>query len=512
MKRVLSLVLALVMCLSLCACGGESSVGSTTPAYDKGSIKNPYSVGDSFEITAYDVVPWTAYTPEGRQVENPIKFEISNIKLLEQQSYSSYKDGKSVSHNNYYLVSFDLEVLDSSITDTITFNLDYLSIHNLNSNGQSGNLILGDQGKIPNDCIYFDWQTLMPLEGAKWNFADVIHTENEKELSYIVFHYCGEDGEFHDVYVSVEEQLKELVDSVSPTETPVENISNENSSPKEATIDDIMKNAELQYPASNDLFKYNVYDTYVEITEYIGENTANEVVVPAMLENLPVYKVGKQAFADCEVKSIVFEDGIYEISSEFTTYALERVTLPSTLHKIDDWSFERCSKLKEVIIPEGVGGISSRAFQHCSSLKEITIPSSVTTLHPEAFAFCTSLETVNLPEGMTTIWDGVFKGCTSLKTLTLPTTLHSLGESAFASSGLENIELPETVKEVGENLFLGCKSLSAVKVYNSDLEIRVEKYGGLFSQCNPALIVHGKAGSTIAKQCAEENIFFEVIK
>lgn len=204
MKRLSACVLSLVLILSLCACGGTESGENEPQISEKGNIKNPYSMSDSFQLTAYDIVPYTAYTPDGRQVENPIKFEISNIKLLEQRSYSSYENGESVSHDNYYLVSFDLEVLESSTTDTITFNLDYLSIQNLNSNGQIGNSILGDQAEIPDDYIYFYWQTLMPLEGAKWSFADVIQTESDKELSYIVFHYCGEDGEYHDIYVSME--------------------------------------------------------------------------------------------------------------------------------------------------------------------------------------------------------------------------------------------------------------------------------------------------------------------
>lgn len=203
-KRMISCILSFALVFSLCACSGAGNSEKESQASEKGNIKNPYSMSDSFQITAYDIVPYTAYTTDGRQVENPIKFEISNIKLLEQQSYSSYEDGKSASHDNYYLVSFDLEILESSITDTITFNLDYLSIQNLNSNGQIGNSILGEQGEIPDDYIYFYWQTLMPLEGAKWNFADVIQTESDKDLSYIVFHYCGEDGEYHDIYVSME--------------------------------------------------------------------------------------------------------------------------------------------------------------------------------------------------------------------------------------------------------------------------------------------------------------------
>lgn len=50
---------------------------------------------------------------------------------------------------------------------------------------------------------------------------------------------------------------------------------------------------------------------------------------------------------------------------------------------------------------------------------------------------------------------------------------------------------------------------------NAELEIESEEgynISMLFSQCSPDLVVHGKAGSTIAKQCAQEDTFFTVIK
>ena len=67
----------------------------------------------------------------------------------------------------------------------------------------------------------------------------------------------------------------------------------------QVTLNPIVQTIEkgvLQYPASNDDFKYNVYDTYVEITEYIGEEDAERVTVPATLENLPVYVVDAYVF------------------------------------------------------------------------------------------------------------------------------------------------------------------------------------------------------------------------
>ena len=207
-KKILTGVLAFALIISITACGDKATLesnnsGSGTTSNDKGSVTNPYSLGDSFEVTAYDIVPWTAYTPEGRQVEKPIRFRISNTQLLERQIYSKTEDGKKVEHDNYFLISFDIEILESSVSDTIEIS-DYLSLKNLNTNGQQNNQVLGSSAKIPDNYMYFHYQYVMPLQGAKWSFADVIITADDKDLAYVMFDYCGDDGEFHNVYIKVD--------------------------------------------------------------------------------------------------------------------------------------------------------------------------------------------------------------------------------------------------------------------------------------------------------------------
>lgn len=282
-------------------------------------------------------------------------------------------------------------------------------------------------------------------------------------------------------------------------------------------ISALIKNATLQYPASNDLFKYNVYDTYVEISEYIGPSDADSVVVPATLDNLPVYVVGRDTFGkNCEVAEIVFEEGIYDIDCDFTINAtLKSVVLPSTLSGISYGMFDKNYALESVTIPEGIERINVKAFMHCSSLKEITLPSTIKYIDEEAFAFCTSLEKINLPEGLVEIYDRAFLSCDNLESIELPSTLEKIGNAAFQGTGLRTIVLPETLKTVCGSLFTACESLETVEVLNKDLEIVPEKgydFALLFSQCDSELVVRGKAGSTIANQCARENIFFEVIQ
>ena len=285
------------------------------------------------------------------------------------------------------------------------------------------------------------------------------------------------------------------------------------------SISAIIKNATLQYPASNENFKYNVYDTYVEITEYIGSEDATSITVPATLENLPVYVVGSQVFDKCEVPTIVFEEGIYDINSGFSS-KLVSVTLPSTIDSIGAYQFKMCIALKTVVIPEGITYIHQGAFEACSSLKEITIPSTVTHIGLEAFAR-SAVEKVTLSKGLKSIGEKAFISCKNLKSLVIPETVETINYNAFQSSGLVSIEIPATVKEIGANAFLGCDNLLEVKVPSADITVKPYTYyeqgvemgttKGLFDQCNKDLVVYGKPGSAIAEACAKDNIYFKTI-
>ncbi len=111
----------------------------------------------------------------------------------------------------------------------------------------------------------------------------------------------------------------------------------------------------LQYPAKNEEFEYNVYETYVEISKYISTETI--VTVPHTIEELPVKSIGDWSFVGCEnITSVKLPNGIVQIGCE---------------------AFEDCSSLEEINLPDGLEVIEKGAFHGCLSLVELTIPKSV---------------------------------------------------------------------------------------------------------------------------------------
>ena len=69
------------------------------------------------------------------------------------------------------------------------------------------------------------------------------------------------------------------------------------------------------------------------------------------------------------------------------------------------------------------------------------------------------IQSPNLPENLTTIEDGAFYFCSSLTEISLPKKLESIGDGAFAYTGLTTVKIPFATKSIGQQAF----ATSAVK-------------------------------------------------
>lgn len=145
----------------------------------------------------------------------------------------------------------------------------------------------------------------------------------------------------------------------------------------------------LQYPGQNSDYKYYVYETYVEIVQYIGENT--EVFIPDEIESKPVRVIGENAFrivsgssyrGNTSLQSVTMTDNILLIKEYafFCCVNLAAVRMSSNLQVIERKSFDGCEWLVKVILPEGIKEIGEYAFANCTNLCEINIPRSVSKI------------------------------------------------------------------------------------------------------------------------------------
>ena len=150
------------------------------------------------------------------------------------------------------------------------------------------------------------------------------------------------------------EVLKDKINKQSELINSIINISNKNelsTTPNPITttkLTNVTTEAPKQDEAELIDFEYIKENGGVTITRYTGKNTT--VQIPNKIEQLPVLKIGENAFSDTKVKS---------------------VTLPSSCVEIDWFAFYGCYALSTVYISSNVNAIGYGAFDACS--KSLTV-------------------------------------------------------------------------------------------------------------------------------------------
>ena len=106
-------------------------------------------------------------------------------------------------------------------------------------------------------------------------------------------------------------------------------------------------------------------------------------------------------------------------------------TVPDSVTSIGDYAFYGCGSLTSVTIQDSVTSIKDVAFCDCMSLTSVTIPDSVTSIGSSTFTGCSSLTSITIPDSVTSIGEGAFSHCSSMTSVTIPGSVTSIGYSAF---------------------------------------------------------------------------------
>lgn len=115
----------------------------------------------------------------------------------------------------------------------------------------------------------------------------------------------------------------------------------------------------------------------------------------------------------------------------FVCHTVKKMSIPSSVTKIGDYAFGKCTNLTSIELPSGVTWLGRDAFNGCTNLSSITLPSNVKHINVSAFEDCKSLTSVTLPSGVEKIWSNAFNGCESLRSITLPSDLKLIESDAF---------------------------------------------------------------------------------
>lgn len=70
-------------------------------------------------------------------------------------------------------------------------------------------------------------------------------------------------------------------------------------------------------------------------------------------------------------------------------------------------------------------------------------------------------------DGVTSISNSAFQGCSNLATVTIGNSVESIGDNAFAETGLTSVEIPANVTSIGELAFANCDNLTSVTCWST---------------------------------------------
>jgi BspA type Leucine rich repeat region (6 copies) len=213
----------------------------------------------------------------------------------------------------------------------------------------------------------------------------------------------------------------------------------------------------LLLPASGSAqFVYTSYDGEISITGCT--NCADSMVIPEMIDGLPVEWIKWGAFSGCPgMTNISLPDTmIYSLGFvEYTNLQAIEVDPANPVYSSFDGVLFNHDQTELLECPAGRGG-------------SFTVPDTVTNLVSYGFTGCNKLTSVTLGAGLTSIPSGAVEVCSSLTNVTIPDTVTNIGAQAFwGCEQLPSITLPPQLPYIAEATFYNCTNLSAVAIPNS---------------------------------------------
>ncbi len=137
-------------------------------------------------------------------------------------------------------------------------------------------------------------------------------------------------------------------------------------------------------------------------------------------------------------------------------------------------------------IPDSVMTIGDSAFRGCKIPTTVTIPNSVRSIGSSAFEGCENLTTITIPNSVTSIGSHTFYRCSNLTTATIPNSVTSIGSYAFwECSSLKTLTIPYSVRSIGSYAFMDCPSLTTVTIQNGVTSIG----NSAFENCTSLLTI-----------------------
>lgn len=207
-----------------------------------------------------------------------------------------------------------------------------------------------------------------------------------------------------------------------------------------------------------------------------------------------VSEIKDNEFYGCKMVQITLAESIQKLGNNAfdSCSKLESVNLKN-ITQIGDMAFKSCSSLKQVEnMPEQVDYLGTYAFQDCSALTQISVPRITDpalqhSVPKNAFDGCTALTKVYFCDnGLTSVGDLAFSSTGALTFSTdgitygnsLPSSVSTLGDGAFRSSGIQSLDLTATqITKISDNAFFSANLGAEFKLPGKTSSIGKQAFG-----------------------------------
>ncbi|MBQ4098642.1 MAG: leucine-rich repeat protein [Clostridia bacterium] len=225
------------------------------------------------------------------------------------------------------------------------------------------------------------------------------------------------------------------------------------------------------------------------IVQSKGTCTDPYVIIPSVVNNLPVVAIESNAFHNClDLTTIVIPSSIVSIGSSAFSYCRNLSSVHIT--DISSWCnisfvnyysnplsyagnlYLNNELVSELVIPDGVKKIEAYAFDGCTSLTSVTVPDSITSIGDYAFNNCNNLTAVNITD--ISSWCNISFGNYYSNPLAKACNLY------LNNKLVSELVIPDGVKQITAHAFNGCTSLTSVTVPDSVTHIGYDA----FDNCN----------------------------
>jgi hypothetical protein len=172
--------------------------------------------------------------------------------------------------------------------------------------------------------------------------------------------------------------------------------------------------------------------------------------IPSKMDGVAVRVIGKEAFSELELTSIVIPNSVTSIGyGAFRSNQLASLVIPNSVTSIGARAFAY-NKLTSIVIPNSVTSIGDGAFMH-NNLTSLVIPDSVTSIGNDVFEF-NQLTSLVIPDSVTWIGDWAFYQ-NQLTSVAIPNSVTSIWDRAFADNQLTSLVIPNSVTWIGNDAF-----------------------------------------------------------